>query len=161
MKTAEHSEHYPLVSVVIPSYNHAKFVQKTLLSVVGQTYPRMQIIVVDDASLDSSPAIISEFAKANQIEVVLRKQNGGLVSALNEGLALAKGKYVAFLASDDFWESQKIEKQVAVIDIDEKMQMVFTEGFEVDEVGNILAPIKYTNRKIDSWYFEAYAKSSY
>lgn len=143
----------PIVSVIVPSYNHENFVLKTLESIVTQTYPNIQLIVIDDASKDNTAKVISEFGVSHPIDMVLKQVNTGLINSLNLGLSMAKGKYISLVASDDYWAPEKIAKQVAMLEKDNDLKMVFAEGFEVDEKENILQPIHYANRAIEKWTF--------
>ena len=103
----------PLVSVVIPNYNGERFVEKTLKSVLDQTYQYFEIIVVDDASTDASPSIIQGFADRDpRIRLIRLKKNGGVSNARNTGIREARGEYIALLDNDDLWTPDKLERQV-------------------------------------------------
>ena len=91
-----------LISVIIPVYNVEKYLKKCLDSVINQTYKNLEIILVDDGSSDKSGLICDEYAKLDKRIKVLHKKNGGLSSARNTGLDIAKGKYISFIDSDDF-----------------------------------------------------------
>jgi glycosyltransferase involved in cell wall biosynthesis len=99
----------PLVSVIIPNYNYANFLGDAIQSVLNQTYKNFEIFVVDNESSDNSVSVALKFE--NQITVV-RKPHGGVSSARNLGLSLAKGSYICFLDSDDTWVEDKLEKQL-------------------------------------------------
>jgi alpha-1,3-rhamnosyltransferase len=101
----------PLVSVIVPSYNHERFVPQTLHSILNQTYKNIELIVIDDGSTDGSHAIIEEWRLKHNFTFE-RKANQGLPATLNQGLKYSKGKYLAICASDDYWLLDKIEKQV-------------------------------------------------
>lgn len=103
---------YPLVSVITPTYNAAKFIKSTIDSVKSQTYPHWELILVDDCSADPTVDIISAELKDPRIQLIKLSENGGAAVARNTGIALAKGRYIAFLDSDDLWLPQKLEKQV-------------------------------------------------
>src|SRR4051794_40117270 len=98
------------VSVIIPCFNAARFVQATLESVVRQSWTDLEIIIVDDGSTDESVEIIEKFVDA-RIKLV-RQPNQGQTAALNRGLALATGDYVQFLDADDVLDHRKIEVQL-------------------------------------------------
>ncbi len=101
----------PLVSVCIGSYNREKYIRETLDSVCGQTYPNIEIIVVDDASTDRTVEIVESYGR--RVRLVRAKRNSGLPSVpRNMALAEATGEFIAFLDSDDSWQPEKIEKQV-------------------------------------------------
>lgn len=98
----------PDTSVVVPTYNRARLIRKTILSLLNQTLPPAQIIVVDDGSTDNTREVLREFAE--KVEYVWQP-NGGDGSARNTGLRMAKCEYVAFLDSDDLWLPNKLEIQ--------------------------------------------------
>jgi glycosyltransferase involved in cell wall biosynthesis len=101
----------PLVSVIIPVYNSAKYIQKAIESVFSQTYRHYEIIVVDDGSTDGTRRKLELYQ--NKIRYIFQ-ENQGSAAARNLGIELAKGDLIAFLDSDDFWSmSEKLEKQVA------------------------------------------------
>jgi glycosyltransferase involved in cell wall biosynthesis len=100
----------PLVSVVVPSYNRGHVIAETLESIFAQTYPRLEIIVVDDGSTDNTTEALGRYrGRVNAI----RQVNQGLAAARNTGLAASTGTYVAWLDSDDLWNPSKIALQVA------------------------------------------------
>lgn len=102
----------PLVTAVIPTYNYARFVARAVESVLGQTYPAIECVVVDDGSRDETPQVLEQFGSRIR---VIRQPNRGLSAARNTGIAAASGPYVAFLDSDDCWYPEKIERQMALI----------------------------------------------
>lgn len=98
-----------LVSVVIPAYNAQKHIEETLKSVFGQTYAPLEVIIVDDGSTDTTASIIKIKFPAVRY---FYKSNGGVASARNLGIRMAKGRYIAFIDADDAWHPDKISKQV-------------------------------------------------
>lgn len=104
----------PLVSVIIPSYNHAQYIEQAMQSVLDQDYPNIQMIVVDDGSKDNSHAVISAFATRNpQVETILNSENRGQSAVVNQGIARAKGDFIQLLPSDDWYLPEKTRLQVA------------------------------------------------
>jgi len=103
-----------LVSVVIPMYNAQNDILRCLTSVLNQTYKHLEVIVVNDGSKDNSESLVNEFIhKHPELKITLiNKPNGGVSSARNAGLKLAKGDFIALLDSDDDWYSNKIETQL-------------------------------------------------
>ena len=99
----------PLISVIIPVYNVEKYLEKCINSVIGQTYKNIEIIIVDDGSTDKSGLICDFFAGKDTRIVVIHKVNGGLSSARNAGLDIAKGDYIGFVDSDDWIEPDMYE----------------------------------------------------
>lgn len=101
------------VTVVIPVYNGEKFIHRAVDSILAQTYPVTQIIVVDDGSKDATCNIV-ESEYGNRV-TLLSQKNGGPAKARNAGLRIATGEFIAFLDADDWWEPEKIAKQVKVL----------------------------------------------
>ena len=101
----------PSISVVIPCYNGAAFLAETLGSIAGQTYPPLEVIVIDDGSMDDSAAIAGRFGPLVR---VVRQANQGESVARNRGIDEAKGDWIALLDADDVWEPAKLERQMAV-----------------------------------------------
>lgn len=102
-------EKKPLISVIIPVYNIEDCLERCVMSVVDQTYPNIEIILVDDGSRDSSPAMCDEFAAKYSNVFSYHKENGGSSSARNLGISMAKGEYLGFVDSDDFVEPDMYE----------------------------------------------------
>src|ERR1700728_3850120 len=106
----------PLVSVVIPTYNRAATIGRTLDSVVRQTHRPLEIIVVDDGSSDDTLRAVDRQGCTVPLTVLALGDNQGAAAARNQGIALARGDFVAFLDSDDEWQPDKIAKQLAALD---------------------------------------------
>ena len=98
------------VSVVLPVYNRAAYVGEAIESVLSQTCPPAELIVIDDGSTDESLEIVASFARP--CLRVVRQANAGIGAARNRGLALATGELIGFIDSDDLWERGKLERQV-------------------------------------------------
>jgi glycosyltransferase involved in cell wall biosynthesis len=125
----------PLVSVVIPSYNHEKFISQTIESVLGQDFDDLELIIVDDASTDASRHIIQKYAAEDaRVRVILHETNCGIAKTMNDGIAIAQGKFLAQTASDDVWMKDKLSKQLAVLESNEDL-IVWTEAQVIDEGG--------------------------
>ncbi|MCS7232212.1 MAG: glycosyltransferase family 2 protein, partial [Elusimicrobiota bacterium] len=107
------------ISIVTPTYNHEDFIEDCIESVLLQTYDNWEMIIVDDASTDRTPEIVSEYAqKDKRIKFIRHKENYGpfnLDRTYNEALELAKGEWIAILEGDDVWLPYKLERQVQVI----------------------------------------------
>lgn len=102
-----------LVSVVTPMYNAEKFIGETIESVLSQTYQNWEMIIINDCSKDNGVEIVKKYQEQDsRIKLYNNEQNKGVSETRNRGIELAKGKYIAFLDSDDLWEKQKLEKQV-------------------------------------------------
>lgn len=101
----------PLVSVIIGTYNREQYIRECLDSVLAQTYRNMEVIVVDDASTDKTVNVVRRYG--DRVRLVVRNTNSGLPAIpRNQGVRLARGKYVAFLDSDDIWFPEKLTRQV-------------------------------------------------
>ena len=101
-----------LISVIVPVYKVEQYLDKCISSIVNQTYDNLEIILVDDGSPDNCPKICDNWAEKDQRIKVVHKQNGGLSSARNEGIVVATGKYISFIDSDDYIDSQTYEKMI-------------------------------------------------
>ncbi len=127
----------PLVSVVIPCYNDENYVGEAIQSALEQTYPHLEVIVVDDGSTDDSPAMIRAFGDQVRCE---QQSNQGAPAARNRGLEMAQGKYVKFLDADDVLADGCIGRQVEQAEAlpDGRKAIVFGDAIWVDEEGNEL-----------------------
>lgn len=102
-----------MISVVIPMYNSKQYIEKTLDSVVSQTYRDIEIIVVDDQSSDGSQEIVQKYCKTyKNITLIKLEKNQGIYNARNVGVANASGNYIAFVDSDDIWLPHKLSTQI-------------------------------------------------
>lgn len=99
-------------SVILPIYNVEKYLEECVDSILSQTFTDFELILVDDGSKDSSPAICDEYAKKDERIKVIHKPNGGLSDARNAGTAQAKGEYIIYIDSDDYITSEKFLKDV-------------------------------------------------
>ena len=106
------------VSVIVPIYNVEKYLPKCLDSIVGQTYENLEIICVDDGSPDNSAAIVRSYAEKDDRIILVRKENGGLSSARNEGLKHATGEYTVFVDSDDWIDTETVAAAVEATERD-------------------------------------------
>lgn len=130
----------PLVTIVCLCYNHAKFVEEALFSVINQTHQNIELIIVDDASPDQSQEIIRAFALKYGIKkLILNSQNLGNCRSFNKALKSAKGKYIIDLAADDILLPNSVEKQVDFFEqFDTRTAVVFSNGANVDENRELL-----------------------
>jgi glycosyltransferase involved in cell wall biosynthesis len=119
----------PTVSIVIPTYNRAQYLVESIQSVSEQTFHDYEIIVVDDGSTDDTKAVLQKENVYKNI-IYIYRDNCGLKSAVrNIGIQAAKGKYIAFLDSDDKWLPSKLEKQVAILERDSNCAMVCANAY--------------------------------
>ena len=123
------------VSVVIPAYNHARYLAAAIDSALAQTYAPVELIVVDDGSTDDTPRVLAAYG--DRIRVI-RQPNQGAGAARNAGLAASRGEYVAFLDSDDIWLPRKLELQMARFDADPDLGLVHCGAETIDEEGRTI-----------------------
>lgn len=131
----------PLVTIVVISYNHSRFLVECLNSIQSQTYRNIELIVADDASTDNSvPVIEAWLLKNNRIaKKQFHQINTGVIQTLNECIALAQGKYIKLLAADDYLAPACIEKSVTFLEQkDQRYGMVFTDIYAVNNDSEIL-----------------------
>jgi glycosyltransferase involved in cell wall biosynthesis len=121
----------PLVSVVIPAYNAGRYVEEAVDSVLAQTYPAVEILVVDDGSTDDTRERLDPYG--DKIRYI-RQDNAGPSAARNNGIRAARGRYVAFLDADDLFHPRRIELQVPVAEADPAVGLVASGQVEGDEV---------------------------
>jgi glycosyltransferase involved in cell wall biosynthesis len=130
----------PLVSVICLCYNHERFVEEALRSVLEQDYPNMEIIVVDDCSTDGSVAKIRTLQQQYpKLEVIENKENLGNCKAFNKGFRHAAGTFLVDFSTDDVMLPQKIQKQVQrFLSLDERYGVVYSDAEIIDEGGRFL-----------------------
>jgi hypothetical protein len=133
---------HPKVTVLIDTYNHERFVEPAIASVIEQDFPagEMEILVVDDGSTDATPAIVKRFAPR---VTYLRKENGGQASAFNLGIAEARGEIIAFLDGDDWWQRNKVSAVVETFEKNPQAGVVGHGIFQIDSgtgSGSALSP---------------------
>ncbi len=112
-----------MISIIVPVYNKAKYLDKCLNSVLEQTYKDLEIILVDDGSKDNSLSICEDYAKRDNRIKVFHKENGGAASARNLGLDNSKGEYIGFVDADDFIDSSMYEELLALM-VDNNLKMI-------------------------------------
>ncbi len=138
----------PLISVIIPSYNHEKYIAKAIESVLYQTYENFELIIVDDGSKDNSRNIINSYSDS-RIKFV-EQENKGAHNAINHGISLSKGEYITILNSDDEFMENRFEKILPLFD---KYDFVATYIELIDEKNKILG-IKEGFRNLEPWPVE-------
>lgn len=102
-----------LVSIIMPSYNTAKFISGSIESVLAQTYSDWELIIVDDCSTDNTDEVVKPFLSDSRIKYIKNEKNSGAAVSRNRALREANGKWIAFLDSDDLWIPDKLQKQIA------------------------------------------------
>lgn len=124
-----------LVSIIMPSYNTSKYIAETINSVIKQSYYNWELIIVDDCSTDDTDKAVESFLSDKRIRYIKNKRNMGAAVSRNRALREAKGKWIAFLDSDDLWVSYKLEKQIEFMESN-NYHFSYTNYAEIDENGN-------------------------
>lgn len=115
-----------LVSIIMPSYNTGWFIKETIESVQAQTYSHWELIIVDDCSNDSTDEIVKEYLVDERIRYIKNDTNSGAAVSRNRALREAKGKWIAFLDSDDLWHPEKLERQLRFME-ENNYKFTFTD----------------------------------
>jgi glycosyltransferase involved in cell wall biosynthesis len=118
----------PLVSVIIPTYNHANFIGDAIRSVIAQTYNIWELIIVNNYSEDNTAEIVQSF-KNQKIRLINFHNNGIIAASRNEGIKNSTGDFIAFLDSDDIWFPEKLEKQIKLFKRHPDLMLIGTNGF--------------------------------
>jgi len=134
----------PKVSVVVPVFNQEKYIGECVDSILGQTYPDIEAIVVDDGSTDNTSSILRSYGEKI---VYIRQENKGASAALNTGLRAARGEYIGWLSSDDIYLPNKIDEQMKFFGKHKDVSATYTDFYVTDGRGKV-------TREIVSPYFE-------
>lgn len=125
----------PLISVIMPSFNHEKYVGDAIESVLHQTINDLELIIIDDASQDNSRDIIKILSENDpRIKPKFNQKNFGIASTLNQAISYSEGKYIAFIASDDLWAPSKLERQLEVLENNNDL-VLWCEGMIINSKG--------------------------
>lgn len=127
-----------LVTIITPSYNTAKFIKETIQSVLNQSYKNWEMIIIDDCSQDDTKQIISLY-NDDRIKFYINDRNSGAAISRNNAISIAKGKWIAFLDSDDLWDKDKLALQVSFMK-ENNYHFSYTDYREIDETGKIINP---------------------
>jgi alpha-1,3-rhamnosyltransferase len=145
---SEINEKNPLVSVVVPCYNHEGYVKECIQSIIDQSYKNIELIVIDDGSKDASVAVIEGLRGACEERFTRfefnSRENRGLCNTLNQALDWCQGEYFAAIASDDQWLPFKTEKQVEYLELHPKVIAVFGGVILIDENGSFIRKVEKT-----------------
>ena len=138
-----------LISIIIPVYNVEEYIEQCIQSVINQTYKKLEIILIDDGSIDKSGKICDVYADRDKRIIVIHKENGGLSDARNKGIDIASGEYITFVDSDDYVEDSFIEDLYTtlinnnaemsicnIIKVNDKGEKIENIGFAEDELVN-------------------------
>ena len=128
----------PLVSVIVVSYNHAPYVREAILSVVDQSYPNLEVIVVDDASEDDSALLINQLeAEGHSFRKILNAKNQGYCKAFNDGFKQSNGEFIIDLSADDVLLPNRVERGVSAL-VDSNYGVDFCDVYYIDESSKVL-----------------------
>lgn len=125
-----------LVSIIMPSYNTGRFIKETIESVLAQSYPTWELIIVDDCSTDNTDEVVNQYLADERIRYIKNDTNSGAAVSRNRALREAKGKWIAFLDSDDLWEADKLQKQIIFMK-DNGYHFSYTNYVEIDEESKV------------------------
>jgi teichuronic acid biosynthesis glycosyltransferase TuaG len=117
------------VSIVMPAYNAGKYIEQSILSVLEQTHPHWELLIVNDGSTDDTQAIAENYAAKDDRIKVINQKNSRLGAARNAAINRAVGTWIAFLDSDDLWEAVKLEKQLALSKSHPEVSVIYTDGW--------------------------------
>lgn len=138
-----------LVSIITPLYNAEKYIKATIDSVQNQTYKIWEMIIVDDCSKDNGPEIVKEYAiKDKRIKFIKLSKNEGGAVARNRAIKEAKGRYIAFLDSDDMWNPKKLKNQIKFME-ENSYDFTYTWYEKINEEGKVINEIVKSKDKID------------
>lgn len=129
-------DYFPLVSVIIPSYNHERYVVDALDSALKDTYPRKEICIIDDGSKDQSVRVIEEWIKIHEQEIAIKfrmRANKGLCFTLNELIEMSEGKYLVLCASDDMLYGNTIKERVALLETHPNRKVLISDALVVNQ----------------------------
>lgn len=118
--------HLNLVTVIVPCYNYAHFLGETLDSIIAQTYPNWECLIIDDGSTDNTKSVAESYCKKDDRIIYIHQHNQGLSAARNKGIELAKGEYIQFLDSDDLISPEKLRHQVTCFTSNTEVDMVYS-----------------------------------
>ena len=138
-----------MVSIITPSYNSEQFISQTIDSVLAQTYENWELIIIDDCSIDNSNKIIeAHMQRSEKIKLILLKNNSGPAIARNKGIEQAKGRYIAFLDSDDLWMPEKLSKQLTFMQKND-IALSFTSYYHMEEESEKIIQYIYALNKVN------------
>jgi glycosyltransferase involved in cell wall biosynthesis len=176
-------KHLPLISIITPSYNSAPYIKETIESVLQQTYPNWEMIIVDDCSTDDSKEIVKRYIQEDKrIKLISNQENIGVAQSRNRAIEEANGDYIALLDSDDIWVPNKLEKQIELMEeknilmsfsaytiIDEKSETIghypikekvtYSDMLKTSSIGTLTTI--YNAKKLGKFYFEEIGHEDY
>ena len=130
----------PLISVIIPLYNHAPYIEQNIESIVNQTYgfDNIELIVIDDCSTDKSVSVVKKLQEKFTFQLIINKINKGICTNINHCLSISKGKYVCVTGSDDYWSLDKLELQTSFMENNSSIAVCSGNAIRIDSESNNL-----------------------
>jgi len=147
----------PLVSVIIPVYNRFELAKEAVSSVLGQTFRSLELIIVDDGSTDMTPILATYFREDTRVKYIRINHSGMPGFVRNKGVETAKGKYLAFLDSDDLWMESKLEKQVGFLEKNSIYRVVHTREAWIRK-GKTVSQAGFNHRRFGNIFPDALEK---
>jgi GT2 family glycosyltransferase len=147
----------PRVTVIMPARDRARYIEQAIASVLAQTRPDLELIVVDDGSTDATPQLVAAIRDPRLR--YLRQEPRGIGAAMNTGLRVARGYYIARLDSDDIWRPDLLEVLAAVLDSDSDVDVAYARGQAMNRYGELLdhrqgAPMRFSGDALRSMVFD-------
>lgn len=138
----------PLLSIIIPVYNHEHYVGKAIESVINQTYQNWELIIIDDGSKDNSVEVAKKY-KDSRIQIIVQ-ENAGAHNAINRGLQMAKGEYLAVLNSDDIYEDERFEIMIREMECSPEVEFMCSYITVINDKGKKLG-VKQGWKNMEPW----------
>src|SRR5579862_8757006 len=140
----------PTVSVIVPNYNHARYLRKRVDSILEQTYQDFELILLDDYSTDRSREILSSYAGDPRVRLEFNERNSGTpFKQWNTGVRMARGKYVWIAESDDYMEKRRLERLVAILESQPEVTFAYCRSWEIGEEGRTNG---YADEYLNRWH---------
>ncbi len=137
------------ISIITPLYNGSQYIKETIGSVIAQNHQYWEHLIIDDGSTDDGPAIVEEYQRQDsRIRLIRNERNLGPAQTRNRGIEAAKGRYIAFLDSDDVWMPDKLEKQLGFMETHQS-PFTFTYYEQMNEEGQFLRTMDFFPKKVD------------
>ncbi len=148
-------EKKPLVSIIIPCYNHAKYIAQRIESILKQSFQDFELILLDDCSTDDSSSILQEYSSYPKVAhlIINQHNSGSTFSQWDKGLKLAKGKYIWIAESDDYADENFLNKTTQLLDQSPHIGLCYCQSYKIDENGKIIGDMMYHTEsfKSDRW----------
>jgi glycosyltransferase involved in cell wall biosynthesis len=142
----------PKISIITPFYNGSRYIKKCIEGIQNQSFKDFEHIIIDDGSSDEERNFVLVFSKSFSNTKVIPQKNKGQASAVNKGIAMASGEYIAFCDQDDWWLSEKLQKQIVYLESHPEIGMVYSDAYMGDEAGNILKRTWMQSRSVVPYF---------